>query len=104
MNPNKDIYAILKTQKNNIAGKIDSINNGRLIYKPLTEDLIPLWSFHHIDVFNSRSVYFKNLSVLTTTEDKIKPEKILFRKATRKIQIRYLNTELTSFIEGIIAI
>ena len=104
MDQSKDIYAILKIQNHHVMGKVDSVNDGHIVFKPLSDDGIRMCSFYHIDVFSGRRVYFKNLPVVTINEEKIKPEKFLFRTATRKINIRYLHTELTSIIERIIAV
>ena len=99
-----DIYASLKVGKYKIAGKVKSLHDGELVFHAASEDVIPLLSFQQIDVFTNRHIYFRNLPVVVVSDEKIEKEKFYGKMITRKIRVRYHNSEVASFITRIIAV
>ena len=99
-----DIYASLKVGKNKIAGKVKSLHDGELVFHAASEDRVPLLSFQRIDVFTKRHIYFRNLPVIVVADENIAEEKFYSKMITRKIRVRYHNSEVASFITRIIAV
>lgn len=98
---NTEIYAVLKLGTHNIMGKVNSISNGQITLQPLSGHEIPLWSFHQLDVFTNRHIFFRNLPVVVVSDNKNANQKPSWDMTGRKLKVRYHNSEVAEIIRRI---
>ena len=101
---NTEIYAALKLGSHNIFGRVKTLDDGKLIFHAASEEVVPLLSFQQIDVFTHRHIYFRNLPVVVVSDEKIEKERFFSKRITRKIKVRYHNSEIASFLTRLIAV